>query len=370
MEEIQVRAAGGEYPVIVGRGLYEDALDATITKMGPPAVAVVSHDSIMGLHGRRLLGALAPAGAKGTETILFLFPEGEEHKNLKTVKEGYERLLSAGFNREGIIMAFGGGVVGDLAGYLAATFMRGTRLVQVPTTLMAMVDASIGGKVGVDMQEAKNVIGTFHQPQAVFSDIGVLGTLPERELRCGLVEVAKYGFLYEGGLLEEIEGWSGGVPGEESDIGEVIARCARCKAAVVAADERDLTGERAMLNYGHTFGHALEAATGFRRLKHGEAVGIGMMMAARLSEVSGLARGALVELHSRVLGPILRGVTVPADLEAAQVVKYMRSDKKRGHAARFVLLEKPQAPRIVDSPAEGMVMEAVEGILREWKGGL
>ena len=332
MVEIQVRTRGGEYPVIIGRSLYEKRLPALLNGMAPPAVAVVSHDSIMELHGTRLRGAIASCAAEGTAVIEYLFPEGEDNKNLKTVEEGYGKLLAAGFNREGVIVAFGGGVAGDLAGYMAATFMRGTRLLQLPTTLMAMVDSSIGGKVGVDLPGAKNAVGAFYQPLAVFSDIAVLETLPERELRSGMVEVAKYGFLYEEKLLQEIGEWNGGVPpGGGDDISGVIAVCAGCKSEVVAEDERDVTGRRAVLNYGHTFAHALEAATGYIRLRHGEAVGMGMMMAARLSELSGLAQIALTGRHREVLEPILKDVRVPEELDTSQVVRHMKSDKKRGH---------------------------------------
>jgi len=370
MVEIQVRTGGGEYPVIIGRSLYENRLPAVLDGMAPPVVAVVSHDSIMELHGTRLRKALTSCAVEGMTVIEYLFPEGEENKNLRTVEEGYGELLAAGFNRESAIVAFGGGVVGDLAGYMAATFMRGTRLLQLPTTLMSMVDSSIGGKVGVDLPEAKNAVGAFYQPLAVFSDIAVLETLPERELRSGLVEVAKYGFLYEEKLLQEIGTWDGGVPpGGGDDISDVIAVCAGCKAEVVAEDERDVTGKRAVLNYGHTFGHALEAATGYSRLRHGEAVGMGMMMAARLSELSGLAQSALTGRHREVLGPILKDVRVPEELDTKHIVRHMRSDKKRGRVTRFVLLEKPQVPRVVDSPGESMVIQAVDEVLREWKGG-
>lgn len=364
-----MRTGGGEYPVIIGNSLYERRLPALLSGMAPPAVAVVSHDSVMQLHGARLREALASCAVEGMAVIEYLFPEGEKNKNLKTVEEGYGELLAAGFNREGAIVAFGGGVVGDLAGYMAATFMRGTRFLQLPTTLMAMVDSSIGGKVGVDLPGAKNAVGSFYQPLAVFSDIAVLGTLPERELRSGIAEVAKYGFLYEESLLQEIGAWRGAMPGEGDDISGVIAVCAGCKAEVVAEDERDVSGKRAVLNYGHTFGHALEAATAYSRLRHGEAVGIGMIMAAKLSELSGLAQIPLTRRHREVLEPILKDVRVPQELDTSQVVRHMRSDKKRGRVTRFVLLEKPQVPRVVDSPGESMVMQAVDEVLREWKGG-
>lgn len=367
MAEIQVRTAGGEYPVIVGRGLYEEELPAVVSRISPPGVVVVSHSSVMDLHGERLLDALVSKADLEREPSLFLFPAGEEHKNLATVEEGYRALVAAGLNREGVIVAFGGGVVGDLAGFLAATYMRGTRLLQLPSTLLAMVDSSIGGKVGVDLPGAKNAVGSFHQPQAVLSDTGVLGTLPAREIRGGLAEVVKYGFLYDERLLQSVRGWRGQLPESGEELEKAIARCAGHKAAVVMADERDLAGVRAMLNYGHTFGHALESATAYGCMRHGEAVGIGMMMAARLSELSGLAPEGLLERHRDVLAPLLEGVAVPEGLDEVRVVREMRTDKKRGRTLRFVLLEGPQEPRLVDSPGDKAVLQAVAEILREMK---
>jgi len=328
---------------------------------------VVSHRSVMDLHGERLLGALASRGGLGKEPAYFLFPEGEEHKNLETVEDGYRALIAAGLNRESLIVAFGGGVVGDLAGFLAATYMRGTDLLQLPTTLLAMVDSSIGGKVGVDLPGAKNAVGSFHQPQAVLSDIEVLETLPERELRGGLVEVMKYGFLYDNGLLSTVEGWQGCLPESGMEIEDVIVRCVAHKAEVVMADERDLSGERALLNYGHTFGHALESATGYGYLRHGEAVGIGMMMAARLSELCGLAAEGLLKRHREALKPLLKNVVVPEELDEDRTMREMRTDKKKGRTLRFVLLEGPQAPHLVDSPGDALVMRAAAEILREMK---
>lgn len=364
MAEIQVKYSAGEYTVLIGTDLYEDELPAMIGRMSPPAVAVVSHDSIMQLHGERLHDGISTACSGEKRVFQYLFEEGEENKNLRTVVDGYGTLLAAGLNREGLIIAFGGGVVGDLAGFLAATYMRGTGLIQVPTTLMAMVDSSIGGKVGVDLPGAKNAVGTFYQPQAVLSDVDVLGTLPERELLGGMVEIAKYGFLYDEKLLGVIGEWKGGLPLREGELSAVIADCVRHKADVVNLDERDKTGDRALLNYGHTFGHALESAAGYGTLRHGEAVGIGMMMAARLSELCGLARRDLLECHRKVLMPVLKDVALPEGLDVDLVMNDMRSDKKSGYALRFVLLRDLQEPRLVESPGEGLARQAVAEILQ------
>ena len=368
MVEVKVRAAGAEYPVLIGKDLYENEFAAWVRRTAPAAIAVVSHATLLELHGPRIRESLASVAERAASPLYFLFPAGEEHKDLRTVEKGYITLLDGGFNREGVIIAFGGGVVGDLAGYMAATYMRGTRFVQLPTTLMAMVDSSIGGKVGVDLPGAKNAVGSFHQPQAVFSDVAVLETLPGRELRAGMAEVAKYGFLFDAGLLQAMQGWPGGSPQTETELSEVIARCVAHKAAVVERDERDLAGERALLNYGHTFGHALESAIGYGTLRHGEAVAVGMMMAARLSELCGLSGTGLREDHLRVLLPLLRAIELPEELDIQRVMGDMRSDKKRGAGARFVLLERPQVPRLVENPPEGMIRQAVVEVWDELRG--
>jgi 3-dehydroquinate synthase len=363
MAEIQVRTAGGAYPVHVGHGLYEEELARDLMRIRPARVVLVSHPSIFELHGGRLSAALdAGKGGPGA-AFTFLFPEGEGNKDLRTLEEGYLALLKSGITREDILLAFGGGVVGDLAGFLASTYMRGIRYLQLPTTLMSMVDSGIGGKVGVDMPGAKNAVGSFYQPLAVYCDIATLITLPGRELRSGLAEVAKYGFLYDAGLLRILEGWPGGLPGPGDDLAGVVAGCAGHKARVVSADERDLSGERALLNYGHTFGHALESACGYGELRHGEAVAVGMMMAARLAELTGFARRDLSEQHRRVLMPLLGDGSLHIDPDQDRVLADMQTDKKKGERLRFVLLEEMQAPRLIEEIPERFVKSAVEDTL-------
>ncbi len=366
MVELEVRTSGGEYPLFIGRHIYEDHLGRDLERMAAGKTLIVSHPMVFEMHGRRLGDVLAGATEGGRDHYTFLFPAGEENKNLKTVREGYLALIEGGFTREDMILAFGGGVVGDLAGFLAATYMRGIMFVQLPTTLMAMVDSSIGGKVGVDLPNAKNAVGAFHQPKGVYSDTDVLVTLPERELRSGLVEVVKYGLLYDAELLLTIAGWPDGVPDPAQGLDDIIATCAAHKARVVAVDERDTNGIRAMLNYGHTFGHALESAGGYDLLRHGEAVGVGMIAAARLAELAGLTAAGLYEKHLELLLPVMGEFEVPEGLVPERVLAHMRSDKKRGKELRFVLLEGPQAPRLVegipDEKVERALMETLQGI--------
>ncbi len=387
MAEIQVRAAGGVYPVHVGREVLERHLAGDLARFAHGRVAVVSHPSLLGLHGQRLNNALE-AGLGGLDRVtFFLFPAGEENKSLETLAEGYEVLLAGGIGREDTLLAFGGGVVGDLGGFLAATFMRGIRYAQVPTTLMSMVDSAIGGKVGIDLPGAKNAVGSFHQPLAVYSDVDFLATLPEREMRSGLAEVAKYGLLYDQGLLRSLEAMMKELPRDRSGLGVgqgplrglekmaeggqrdgaglegIIARCAALKAGVVEADERDLGGKRAMLNYGHTFAHALESACGYGNLRHGEAVAVGMMMAARLAEIIGLCEQDLSGHHLRVLRPLIGKGKICAGIDRERILSDMKKDKKKGESLRFVLLEEPQKPRLVEGVPPEAVVSAVEETL-------
>lgn len=369
MAEIQVHTVGGEYPVHIGHRAYESELLETLQRLAPLQMMIFSHPSIDGLHGRRLREALMGTQKKAAQPLSFIFPEGEESKNLQTLEKAYMALMKSGISREDVILAFGGGVVGDLAGFVASTYMRGIRLLQLPTTLMAMVDSSVGGKVGVDLPGAKNAVGSFYQPQAVMSDLDVLDTLPERELRSGLAEVLKYGFLYDQSILETTRGWIAGLPEAGSDLEGLIARCVEHKARVVALDELDLKGDRAMLNYGHTFGHALESAAGYGRLRHGEAVAIGMLMAARASEMYGLAGSGLTAMHREAVIPILAEVAPPPDLDPQRILADMQADKKRSGGLRFVLLEALQKPHLVESLPQEIVNKAVIDTLEGLKGG-
>lgn len=366
--ELKVRAGGREYHVLVGRGIYGRVLPGILRRAHPARVVVVSHPSLRESYGREVEVALRGGLSKGARLSWFTFPEGEENKNLRVVEEGYRYLVREGFTREDLLVAFGGGVVGDLAGFLAATYMRGVRYLQLPTTLMSMVDSSIGGKTGVDLPEGKNVVGCFHQPEAVIADISALETLPERESLSGLAEVAKYGFLYDRGILEEMEGWPEGVPPGGYDMTSLVSRCVEHKARAVEADERDVKGIRAFLNYGHTFGHALEATAGYRYLRHGEAVALGMIMASRLAQRSGLSVRPLEEGHLRVLLPLLRHLSGNLDFSAREVLGFMEADKKKGRGLRFVLLRDWQSPVLEESPPLELVREVVEGVLRDLRG--
>ena len=256
-------------------------------------------------------------------------------------------------------MALGGGAVGDLAGFVAATYMRGLPFVQVPTTLTAQVDAAIGGKTAVNLPEGKNLVGAFHQPVAVLADVETLSTLPDRDLRSGLAEIAKYGLTLDLDLLERLERDPAPILAREPAIlEEVVARCVRAKAGVVGEDERD-AGRRLVLNYGHTLGHALERLDAFAGRTHGEAIATGMMFAARLSEARGLAPEGLSGRHARLLSSL--GLDPVGSLPAADdVLGAMRMDKKYRGGVRFVLLEDVGRPVVVDSVPEDLVRTVLE----------
>ena len=310
MKRLRVELGDRSYPVIVGEGVLEHAGELLRRAGFSTAPIVVSSDRVLGLHGRRLLGSLERAFSK---CPVIRIGDGERFKNHQTLAMLYRELLRAGADRRSWIVAFGGGVTGDVAGFAAATYMRGIRYVHVPTTLLGQVDSSIGGKVGINLRQGKNLIGAFHQPSAVLADTAVLQTLPARELASGLFEVVKCGAIRSRPLLAYLEKNLDRVGGCRSDALEhVVASAARIKADVVSRDERE-GGLRMILNYGHTVGHALEAATRYRRFTHGEAVGWGMLACVgfgqQLGALTGAEAGRLSALIRRVAPlPALEGI--------------------------------------------------------------
>ena len=305
-------AGGGEYPVFVGRGLI-----GGLPRPGRRAF-VVTDSTVGALYGGEL------RDTHHTITI----PAGEEHKTLAVAEAVWRSLVTAGMGRDDHLVALGGGVVGDLAGFCAATYQRGVPVVQVPTTVVAQVDSAYGGKTGVDLPEAKNYVGAYHQPAAVITDVDTLATLPREELAAGYAEVVKTALIAGGSLWERV------VSGVEVDE-RVVLDCARTKIAVVAADERD-GGARQLLNLGHTVGHAIETVTGYRRYRHGEAVALGLLAALRLSGLDDL-RAQVRELLVAAGLP-----TVLEDADPTAVVEATRRDKKRvGGRVPFVLVRAP-----------------------------
>ncbi len=309
------------YPVLIGSGLTRE-LPALLTAHGTGRQRLlVSCAPVWRLHGRRVRGVL-PARAQPV-----LMPDGERAKTLSTVTAIYDACLARGLDRSAALIAFGGGVVGDVAGFAAATYLRGIRLVQVPTTLLAQVDSAIGGKVGVNLPAGKNLVGSFHSPSLVVCDPDLLKTLSRREFRAGLYEVVKYGMIASRPLFNKIHQELDAILGRDATVlTPVVASCCRIKADVVMSDERE-SGPRRALNFGHTIGHALESITHYRRFRHGEAVGYGMLAAARIS----VLRGALADADEQRLVTLLRDMgALPQvrDLRVSDALDVIARDKK------------------------------------------
>jgi 3-dehydroquinate synthase len=332
--DVTVALGARSYRIDIGCGL----LDSPDTWQGLPGggdAVIVTNTTVAALYLQRLRDALTQRYGRVLSVEL---PDGEEHKHWQTLNLVFDALLSAGCDRRTTIYALGGGVVGDIAGFAAASFMRGVPYVQVPTTLLAQVDSSVGGKTAINHPLGKNLIGAFHQPLRVVCDLEVLKTLPDRELRAGLAEVVKYGPIADWPFFEWIEQHAAALLARDVDaLAHVVQRSCEIKAAIVARDERE-SDVRAILNFGHTFGHAIEAGLGFGQWLHGEAVAAGMVLGASLSVQLGLIDAALAQRVTALLARL--GLpTEPPALGADRYLALMQLDKKAiGRAIRFVVL--------------------------------
>jgi 3-dehydroquinate synthase len=332
MRTIQVKTASADYPVFIGRNLFAQIPRKLGLAQSSRKVCVVTNPEIWALWGKQFLAALPKAKQP---TVLFL-PPGERNKRLAELEKLAGQLAQTGADRSSLLIAFGGGIIGDTAGFLAAIYMRGIDYVQIPTTFLAQVDSSVGGKTGVNLASGKNLIGSFHQPRAVFADIDVLQTLPERELRAGLFESVKAGIIRDPILFRFMEQNVAAILARDAAALErVITASIRMKAQVVAIDERE-SGLRMILNYGHTLGHAIEAATGYRTLLHGEAIAWGMLAALQIAlarKTVGPDQAQRIEQTIRAYGPLPPFRTTPAKLLDAAG----RDKKNRAGTRRFVL---------------------------------
>ena len=337
---VPVALEGRSYQVVIGRDLIDRAGALVRPLLARPVTAVVMDESVAALHGERLRQALAAASIVAHPIVL---PPGEGTKSFEGLADLSDRLLALELDRSDRIIAFGGGVIGDLAGFAAAIFKRGIDFIQIPTTLLAQVDSSVGGKTAIDTPRGKNLIGAFHQPRLVLADLGALDTLPDREMACGYGEVIKYGLLGDPDFFSGLERDGTRVLArEDGPLAWAVRRCVEMKAEIVAQDERE-GGRRALLNLGHTFGHAVESATGFgEALKHGEAVGLGCALAFRFSVRLGLCAGQDAVRAERAIataGLPTRLDAVPGHPFAADaLIAAMAQDKKaQGGALTFVL---------------------------------
>jgi 3-dehydroquinate synthase len=350
---VTVDTGHARYPILIGSGLLDAASSWSELPRGPRAL-IVSNDRVAPLYAARLQAALAPQyPAVGVLEL----PDGEPHKDWPTLNRIFDRLLADGADRDTVLFALGGGVVGDITGFAAACYMRGVPFVQVPTTLLAQVDSSVGGKTAINHPAGKNMIGAFYQPRRVVCDLDTLATLPERELRAGLAEVIKYGPIADAAFLDWIEAHLDALLAREpAALAHAVRRSCEIKAAVVGADERE-SGQRAILNFGHTFGHAIEAGLGFGGWLHGEAVGCGMVLAAELSQQLGLVDAAFVARLRALIGRAGLPVRAPA-LGVDRFVELMRVDKKaQAGQIRFVLIE--TVGRAVVRPAPDLLVREV-----------
>ncbi len=333
MSVLHVNLAENSYDIVIERGALA-SLGRRCRDIGLKGVAaVISNPTVAPLYGAAVHESLSSAGFTVAQIEI---PDGEEYKNSTTLNQLYDNLLAAGVDRGSFVVALGGGVVGDVAGYAAATWMRGIPFVQVPTTLLAQVDSSVGGKTGIDHPKGKNLIGAFYQPRLVLIDVDTLATLDQRQFRAGLAEVIKYGVAVDLPFFEFVEANSAAILAMDPDLLiQMILRSCQLKAEVVELDEKE-AGLRAILNYGHTLGHAFESLSGYRGLVHGEAVALGMVLAARVSVAEGMCSQ---EDFSRIFALITR-CGLPVEIphyDRQQLLKAVSADKKsKGGCITFI----------------------------------
>ena len=357
---VDVALGDRSYKIYIGDRVLHGIAETIKEKCGSVRAALITNAKVWDYYGSQVVEAL---DVEGIGYELILVPDGEQAKSLSVAEKVYGELIEKGFERKDAIIALGGGVVGDLAGFVASTYERGIAYVQVPTTLLAQVDSSVGGKVAVNHPLGKNMIGTFYQPSLVYIDVTTLSTLSERDYAGGMAEIIKYAFIKGEPLLSLLQERKDEIQARDVDVlSQIVMMSCSIKAEIVEADERDL-GLRAVLNYGHTLGHAIESVSGYQ-YNHGEAVAIGMVFAAELSERLGLLEKKDVELHRRVID--MYGL--PSSMNASSIdefMKVMERDKKRsmgGHV--FVLLDGVGNP-VVRRVDDNDLIAALEAFLKE-----
>ncbi len=363
-QTLTITTPAGSYPILVGAGLLRE-LPEQLAALGLRGrLWLISDSAVFPHYGAQIEGSLRASGyAIGSHVV----PSGEASKDLATVAGCYDWMIGGNVERRDAVLALGGGVVGDLAGFVAATVLRGVAFVQLPTTLLAMVDSALGGKTGVNHPLGKNLIGAFHQPRLVLSDTDTLATLPPRELRAGWAEVIKHGVIRDAGLFDELEAAVGGVAADDgASIPKlpppnppVIRRAAKVKVDVVNIDERE-TGERMLLNYGHTLGHAVEAAGGYGALLHGEAVAIGMDLAAQIAERMGMWSAGDVLRQRALLAAYGLPTALPPEMDPEDLLERTLRDKKvRAGRVRWILPTSIGHAVVRDDVSESLVHDVL-----------
>ena len=343
------------YEIIVGQNILDNCGAKIAEQLNLQHCAIISDSNVAPLYAKQVQQSLDSAGMKSN---LVTVPAGESSKSLSHVEEICRKMIAAGHDRHSFVIALGGGVIGDLAGLTASVFYRGIPLIQIPTTIVSQVDSSIGGKTGVNAPEGKNLIGTFHQPKLIIADTTTLQTLPEREFNEGFAEAIKHAAIRDGDMLEEIMNVR-----DSSNLDSLIAKNAEIKTRVVEEDEKELLGTRAHLNYGHTIGHAIEAAAGYGKFLHGEAISLGLICANFISselfdfpsEQSDRIKNALIKFNL----PVNLDKKVSTD----SILNIMRADKKfENGQIRFVVLHELGRPELTDKVTEAMISESIATI--------
>jgi 3-dehydroquinate synthase len=358
--KVGIKEKKSDYEIIIGENIIKKLKDYIEQVYKGKKVFLLSDQNVMSLYGEKITEILTDAHYDYTT---FIIPPGEGSKNFDFLLKGYDLLLKEGFGRDNLLLALGGGVVGDLAGFLAATFMRGIAFVQIPTSLLAQVDSSIGGKTAVNHPLGKNLIGAFYQPELVLIDTYFLKTLDRRELVNGLAEIIKYGFIADRGLLTYLEENREAILNYDTEaLGDIIYTSCKIKAKVVEEDEKE-KGKRAILNFGHTIGHALEAVTDYEKYHHGEAVAVGMAAAAEISRKLSLISKEDRDYLEKMIGDYGLPVTFQYGENSTEVYERLFYDKKaKDGQLRWVLLKEPGEAYIEEELSKDIIMEVLEGL--------
>jgi 3-dehydroquinate synthase len=365
MESIQVALAANPYEISIAPGNLDRLGEKCRTLGVGDKVMVVSNPTVFGLYGERAIAALKSANF---EVSWCEVPDGEQYKTLRSIELIHDRALENGLERSSTLVALGGGVIGDMTGFAASTWLRGMNVVQVPTTLLAMVDSSIGGKTGVNHPKGKNLIGAFHQPRLVVTDPDLLATLPAREFRAGMAEVIKYAIIGDPQLFDLLEQAPMLTQAEVSGelLATILGRSAGAKADIVGKDEKELTGLRATLNYGHTIGHAIESVTKYTIVNHGEAVALGMVAAGRIAVKLGLWTLAQAERQDATISKSALAIELPASIDLDEIILTLKTDKKvKAGKGIFILPTQIGATKTVSYEPKHLEIDSLPETLRE-----
>jgi 3-dehydroquinate synthase len=361
MKKVKVALGEKSYDILIGYPLEE--IGRTLKKYTEGIKSLIVTNPTIAEHYLKMVERSLEVA--GFQVFVAQVPDGEEHKSLAEASKLYARCVEYKLGRDSIIVGLGGGVIGDLAGYMAATFMRGLPIVQVPTTLLAQVDSSVGGKVAVNLPEGKNLVGSFYQPLLVYIDLAVLKTLPREEMEAGMAEVIKYGIILDKNFFEYLEENIESLRGLDWEVLEtVVARCCRLKAGIVEKDEKE-SGLRAILNFGHTLGHALETLTDYKKYRHGEAVAIGMVGACRIAEEMGMLKKEARDKIEHLIGKTGLPGRIGVELGVDGIIQILSLDKKvRAGKVGFVLPERIGKVVVRNDVPEDIVRDVVRGLIK------